>query len=107
MGKIYTIIMIDIVIQKSSNPKKKYDAIFNGGKTISFGANGYSDFILSKGDEMKRKNYINRHKKEDWTRGNVESAAWLSRWILWEKSSLREAIQHANKMYKDVKIKLK
>ena len=46
--------MINVIIQKSSNPKKKYDAVFNGTKTISFGAAGYQDFILSKGDEVKK-----------------------------------------------------
>ena len=106
MGKIYTIIMIDIVIQKSSNPKKKYDAIFNGAKTIAFGASGYEDYTTHK-DSKWRENYIKRHGNENWNRGNIESAAWLSRFILWQKPSLREAIQHANTMYKDVKIRLK
>ena len=99
--------MINVVIQKSSNPKKKYDAVFNGTKTISFGAAGYQDFIISKGDESKRQSYIKRHGNEDWSRGNIESAAWLSRWILWEKPTIQQAITHANKMYQGVKFILK
>ena len=99
--------MIDIVIQKSKNSKKKYDAIFNGGKTIAFGAKGYDDFITSK-NELKRQNYIKRHSvNESWGRNNIESAGWLSRWILWEKPTLESAIRNANMMYKDVKIRLK
>ena len=58
-------------------------------------------------DEKRRQNYIKRHGNEDWTRGNVESAAWLSRYILWETPSLREAIQHVNSMYKDIKFVLR
>ena len=58
-------------------------------------------------DDKRKQNYISRHSNEDWTRGNIESAAWLSRWILWEKPSLREAITHANKMYQGVKFVLK
>ena len=58
-------------------------------------------------DDKRRANYISRHGGENWSRGNIESAAWLSRWILWERPTLREAIQHANTMYKDVKFILK
>ena len=97
--------MINIVIQKSHNPKKKYDAIINGSKTISFGAAGYQDFTTHK-DNQRRQNYIKRHSNEDWTRSNVESAAWLSRYILWEKPTLQEAIRNANTMYRDVKFSL-
>ena len=98
--------MINVVIRKSSKPGKKYDAIFNGVKTISFGARGYEDYTMHH-DEKRKQNYLKRHSNEDWGRGNVESAAWLSRYILWEKPSLREAIQHANSMYKDIKFVLK
>ena len=97
--------MISIVIQKSSNPKKKYMAIFNGTKTISFGATGYEDYTIHK-DDKRKENYIKRHGKEDWSRSNVESAAWLSRWILWEKPTLQQAIASANRMYQGVKFVL-
>ena len=52
---------------QSHNPKKKYDAIINGTKTVSFGAAGYEDYTT--------------HHDEDWSRGNLESAAWMSRYI--------------------------
>ena len=97
--------MLNIAIQKSHNSKKKYDAIINGSKTISFGATGYQDFTIHK-DKQRKQNYIKRHSNEDWTRSNVESAAWLSRYILWEKPTLQEAVRHANTMYKDVKFNL-
>ena len=98
--------MLNIVVQKSHMPKKKYDAIINGSKTISFGAAGYQDFTTHK-DTQRRQNYIRRHSNEDWTRSNVESAAWLSRYILWEKPTLQEAIRNANTMYRDVKFSLR
>ena len=93
---------MNIVIQKSHNPKKKYDAIFNDTKTISFGAAGYSDYTINK-DDARKTNYLKRHSGEDWSRANIESAAWLSRWLLWEKKTLGEAIQHANSMYRGIK----
>ena len=98
--------MIDVVIRKSSNPKKKYEAVFNNHTIIPFGAAGYEDFTTHK-DEQRRQNYIKRHGGENWNRGNVMSAAWLSRWILWEKPTLKEAIKHASEMYKDVRFYLK
>ena len=97
---------MEIVIMRSHNPKKKYDAVINGTKTISFGAAGYSDYTIHK-DDKRKDNYIKRHSNEDWTRQNVASAAWLSRYILWEKKTLAEAIRHANTMYRDVHFKLK
>ena len=98
--------MINVIIQKSKNPKKKYDASFNGTKTISFGADGYQGYTTHH-DDKRKQNYISRHSNEDWTRGNIESAAWLSRWILWEKPTIQQAITHANKMYQGVKFVLK
>ena len=99
--------MINVVIQKSSSPKKKYEAVFNNHTVIPFGANGYEDFTTHK-DEKRKQNYIKRHSaNEDWTRNNLQSAAWLSRWILWEKPTIQQAITHANKMYQGVKFILK
>ena len=98
--------MIDVVIQRSKNPKKKYDAIFNGNKTISFGASGYEDYTIHK-DDKRRENYIKRHGNEDWGRGNIEYAAWLSRYILLEKPTLESAVRNVNSMYRDVRFRLR
>ena len=95
--------MIEVIIKKSHNPNKKYDAII-GNKTISFGATGYTDYTITH-DNKKRENYIKRHEKEDWSINNLESAAFMSRWILWEKPSIQEAIRNLNKLYKNVKFK--
>ena len=70
--------MINVIIKKSTNPDKKYDA-FNYDKKISFGAAGYSDFTKHKDTERKNR-YIDRHKKnENWS--NPETAGFLSRFI--------------------------
>ena len=81
--------MINIVIKRSKNPKKKYDAVIDGDKIISFGASGYSDYTLHK-DPTRKENYIKRHSNEDWSRANVLSAAWLSRFIM-GKTELRRS----------------
>jgi hypothetical protein len=80
--------MNSLIIKKSHLKNKKFDAIIEdkkgNKKVIPFGAEGYSDFILSGGDKKKREAYIKRHKKnEDWTKINPAS---LSRYILWGDS---------------------
>ena len=97
---------MDIVIMKSQNFNKKFDAVINGSKRISFGAAGYSDYTIHK-DEKRKELYIKRHFNEDWTIQNIAGPAWFSRWILWEKKTLPDAVRTANSKYKDVKFKLK
>ena len=86
--------MIKLVsIKPSQKATKKYDAIFNvdgKSKTVSFGAKGYSDFTIHK-DEERKKRYMIRHKTtEDWNDPLTPGA--LSRWVLWNKPSLRDSI---------------
>ena len=84
-----------MVIKKSTNPKKKYMAIFkeNGKvvKTTHFGAAGMSDYTKHK-DKTRKKRYITRHKKrENWR--DYKSAGALSRYILWGEPTLKASIQ--------------
>ena len=96
----------EVVITKSKKPDKKYDARIDGTKTVSFGQKGASDFTKHK-DKDRKERYIARHSKEDWSKTNIASPAWMSRYILWEKPTLKGAIDNANKKYKDVKFILK
>ncbi len=97
---------INIVIRTSHKSSKTYDAVINNDKIISFGASGYSDYTMNK-DQLRRQSYISRHSNEDWSRANLLSPAWLSRFILWENPSLEEAVRNANQKYKDVHFTLK
>ena len=94
---------INIIIKPSSKPDKKYDAVIDDKKTISFGAKNYSDYTKHKDDERKQR-YINRHKKaEDWN--NFYTAGFWSRWILWEMPTLKEAISNIIKKFKNINVK--
>jgi len=83
-------------IFNSPLPKKKKTATFYNKqgkiiKTQHFGSFGMSDFTIHK-DEERKERYLNRHRKrENWD--NPLSAGALSRWILWNKPSLRESIK--------------
>lgn len=100
------IYIMDITISKSKNPLKKYDAVINNKKKVSFGDPKYQDYTQNKDPDRKAK-YIARHAKEDWSKSNVASPAWMSRYILWERPTLKGAIENANKKYKDVSITYK
>ena len=57
--------MREVILKKSTNNEKKYDAYVEGNK-VSFGAKGYSDFTQHK-DEERKQRYIDRHRKnENW-----------------------------------------
>ena len=92
---------ISVKITKSNQKGKRLMAIFRihkGGKIIKithFGSDKYENYTIHK-DKKRKENYLKRHKKnEDWM--DFKSAGSLSRWILWEKTNLKDAI----KSYKD------
>lgn len=87
--------MAYIIIDESTRNNKKFMAtIFNkkGGykiNTVHFGQKGASDFPRNK-DKNRKENYLSRHQKnEDWTVSGVNTAGFWSRWLLWNKRSLR------------------
>lgn len=90
-------------IVKSPLSNKKYRAIFDNGKHTDFGASGYDDFIqYSKQSkelaEKHKKAYIARHKvNEDWA--DPYSSGCLSRFILWNKKSLKASIEDYKKRF--------
>ena len=97
--------MIDIVLTKSKNKDKKYDAVVDGKKTIHFGAKGYSDYTINKDDERKNR-YISRHKSnENWN--NYKTAGFYAKNILWNKPTVEASVADTNRRFKNIHIKLK
>jgi hypothetical protein len=84
------------IIIKSKKLHKKYDVINTNGKVISFGDNRYSDFTHHKNEERKM-NYIIRHQNEDWT--DLNKAGTWSRYILWNKPTIKESINDMKKLF--------
>jgi hypothetical protein len=90
-----------VVFKKSTNSKKKYMAVFyeNGKKikTTHFGAAGMSDYTKHK-DPARKQRYMNRHRaNEDWSKPMTAGA--LSRFILWNKPSLKASISDYKKRF--------
>lgn len=86
-----------IKISKSPRPEKKLRAYFSDGTHTDFGAAGYSDYTLHK-DKMRKSRYDSRHKRrEDWN--NPKTAGSLSKWVLWNKPSLKSSISDYKKKF--------
>lgn len=83
-------------ITRANDGKHRLKAVFinqksNERKTTLFGSKGSSTFIDHKDPEKKR-NYIARHSKiEEWK--DPTAAGTLSRYILWNKSTLDASIK--------------
>jgi hypothetical protein len=92
-----------VEIKPSTQKTKKLMAIFyddNGKKikTVHFGAKGMSDFTIHK-DKERKERYLDRHRKrENWNEPMTAGA--LSRWILWNKPTLKASITDYKKRFK-------
>ena len=83
-----------ITISKAK-PPKKWTATFPDGKKVSFGAAGYEDYTMHQ-DKERMENYIKRHQgTENWH--NPYTAGFWSRWLLWSKPTMKEAIKEVEK----------
>ena len=90
-----------ISITKSDRPDKKFKALFYMGnniyKVVHFGASGHSDYTTNHND-VKKRLYLLRHRvNENWN--DPTSAGALSRWILWNKPTLKESITDFKKRF--------
>jgi hypothetical protein len=75
----------------SNKPNKKYYILTETGKKVYFGAKGYQDFTTHK-DEARKQRYIQRHEaREDWTKSGINKAGFWSRWLLWNKPTIKES----------------
>ena len=88
-------------LRRSRNPEKKWDAVFEKDgkeKVVAFGAKGYSDFTKHKNTTRKAR-YIKRHSGmgEHWNKPDTPGA--LSRWILWNKPSLKGSLRDFRKRF--------
>lgn len=85
-----------VYLSKPSRKFKKYSVLI-GHKKINFGDDRYEDYTQH-GDPKRKALYIQRHKKnEDWN--NPLTAGWWSRYLLWEKPTLTEAIKDIKKRF--------
>jgi len=92
---------VHVVIDGSPKKDKKLRAVFSFSdgrkKTTHFGAKTYSDYTIHN-DPERKKQYDSRHsKREDWE--DFTTAGALSKWILWNKPSLKKSFDHYLAMF--------
>ena len=93
---------MDVYIQKSNIEGKKWKAQFIGDKkkTVHFGQAGALDYTKHKkaDRDARRESYLARHGSyENWEKDGVMTPGWLSRWLLWEKPTMKEAMVKASR----------
>lgn len=72
-------------LERATDGKHKWVAVFKDGTRVPFGAVGYQDFTQHH-DRLRRANYLSRHKsRENWN--NPKTAGALSRHLLWGEST--------------------
>jgi len=103
-----------VKIIRSPSRKKKYRAILEDGKTVDFGADGYSDYTKHK-NPLRMRSYVLRHggqipkrifterdpivvhrvmlnvnksDTESWKLNGIDSAGFWSRWYLWSQPTI-------------------
>ena len=87
-----------MIIEKSSRATKKY-MVKVGSKTIHFGAKGFEDYTTHQ-DESRKRNYLARHKNENWNLSGIGTAGFWARWLLWNKPTIKESINDIKRRFK-------
>lgn len=96
---------MEAYIYSSDRKDKRYTVfLFNRHEdymiaSIDFGSKNGDTFIDHRNNK-KRENYIARHSKlnENWD--DPKTAGFWSRWLLWEKPTLKEAKENITKKFK-------
>jgi hypothetical protein len=114
-----------VKIIRSPNTTKKFRAILEDGRTVDFGASGYSDYTKHKNPSRMR-SYVLRHggqipkriiterqpvmihrmmrnidrsDKEDWTLRGIGGAGFWSRWYLWSQPTIPQVRTFMSKRF--------
>ena len=114
-----------VKIIRSPDRKKKFRAILGDGKTVDFGASGYSDYTKHKTPSRMR-SYVLRHggrvpkrtiaerdptriqkmmldvnssDNEDWKISGIDGAGFWSRWYLWSHPDIESVKKFMTKRF--------
>lgn len=87
-------------ITQSKRADKKLQVITPNGRSIHFGAKGYSDYTIHK-NKARKALYIARHKqRESWGKGGIHTKGFWAYHILWNKPTIISSIRDTAKRFK-------
>lgn len=89
---------MNILLKKSPILSKKY-RVFIANKKVDFGATGYQDFTQHKNPKRMHLYLIRHRSRENWKKSGIFTAGFWSRWLLWSKPNLTQAIKYMNKKF--------
>jgi len=79
-------------VVRDTDGRHKFKAVFPEGRTVHFGARGYSDYTMHK-DSTRMKRYVIRHRRrENWGRSGRYTPGFWSRWLLWSRPTMNGAL---------------
>ena len=87
---------MEFTLTPSTRSNKKWMIIYHHRK-IHFGDSRYQDFTTHR-DSRRRDAYIIRHRKNEYWNDLSSPGCW-SRWLLWEKPSLLDAVRAMEKRF--------
>lgn len=93
---------MEIIIKRSKHAKKLYKALISANnKThkVSFGDPLAAQYPTHK-DKARRDRYLVRHKaRENWTKSGILTPGFWSRWLLWNKPTLKASAKDIEKRF--------
>ena len=91
-----------MTLSRATDNTHKYTAVIEINKIIhkiNFGAKNYLDYTLTNNEDQK-KAYIARHKvNENWTKSGITTPGFWSRWILWNKKTVKLSIEDVKRRF--------
>lgn len=85
-------------VVRDTDGRHKFKAIFPEGRTVHFGAKGYSDYTMHK-DSIRMKRYVIRHRRrENWGRSGRYTPGFWSRWLLWSRPTMNGALARTQRV---------
>lgn len=83
---------MSVRVVRDTDGRHKFKAIFPEGRTVHFGAKGYSDYTMHR-DSTRMKRYVIRHRRrENWGRSGRYTPGFWSRWLLWSRPTMNGAL---------------
>jgi hypothetical protein len=83
----------------ANDGKHKYYIITKNEKRVYFGQASASDYTIHKDPERKQR-YIKRHKKNEiFSKSGIDSAGFWSRWLLWNKTTIKASYEDIKKSF--------